>query len=90
MAPHLFLHRQLDPLHRLHSKHIFGTIRRDCHDAFTLWHAVEDLFQDNEMQRVIYLETAAIPTARRHDDERLLHKVEAHRGSAARHRPPHL
>lgn len=38
------------------SKGFFDIVRRDRHDAFTLWHAVERLFQDNEMQRVVYLE----------------------------------
>ncbi|XP_021321822.1 hybrid signal transduction histidine kinase M-like [Sorghum bicolor] len=38
------------------SKGVFDIIRRDRHDAFTLWHAVEGIFQDNEMQRAVYLE----------------------------------
>jgi len=38
------------------SKGIFDIVCRDRHDAFTLWHAVEGLFQDNEMQRAVYLE----------------------------------
>ncbi|XP_066323679.1 uncharacterized protein [Miscanthus floridulus] len=38
------------------SKGVFDVIRRDCHDAFSLWHAVEGLFQDNELQRAVYLE----------------------------------
>jgi hypothetical protein len=37
-------------------KSIFDIVRRDRHDAFSLWHAVEDLFQDNELQRAVYLE----------------------------------
>jgi len=39
------------------SKGVFDIVRRDRHDAFTLWHAVEGLFQDNELQRAVYLET---------------------------------
>ena len=39
------------------SKGVFDIVRCDGHDAFTLWHAVEGLFQDNELQRVMYLET---------------------------------
>jgi hypothetical protein len=38
------------------SKGVFDVIRRDHHDAFSLWHAVEGLFQDNELQRTVYLE----------------------------------
>ena len=37
-------------------KSVFDIVRRDRHDAFSLWHAVEDLFQDNELQRAVYLE----------------------------------
>ena len=36
---------------------MFDIVRRDRHDAFSLWHAVEGLFHDNEMQRAVYLET---------------------------------
>jgi hypothetical protein len=39
------------------SKGVYDVVRRDHHDAFTLWHAIEDLFHDNELQRVVYLET---------------------------------
>jgi hypothetical protein len=39
------------------SKGVFDVVRRDHHDAFTLWHAVEGLFQDNELQRAVFLET---------------------------------
>ncbi|XP_066344394.1 uncharacterized protein [Miscanthus floridulus] len=39
------------------SKGVFDIVRRNRHDAFSLWHAVEELFQDNEMQRAVYLET---------------------------------
>ncbi|CAD6205206.1 unnamed protein product [Miscanthus lutarioriparius] len=39
------------------SKGVFDIVRRDRHDAFTLWHAVEGLFQDNELQRAVYLKT---------------------------------
>ncbi|XP_066395942.1 uncharacterized protein [Miscanthus floridulus] len=38
------------------SKGVFETIRHDRHDAFTLWNAVTGLFQDNKMQRAMYLE----------------------------------
>jgi hypothetical protein len=38
------------------SKGIFDTVRRDRHNAFTLWNVVEGPFQDNEMQRAVYLE----------------------------------
>jgi hypothetical protein len=38
------------------SKGVFDTVRRDRQDAFTLWNAVAGLFQDNEMQRAVYLE----------------------------------
>jgi hypothetical protein len=38
------------------SKGVFDIIRRDRNDAFSLWHAIEDLFQDNELQRAVYLE----------------------------------
>ncbi|XP_066361064.1 uncharacterized protein [Miscanthus floridulus] len=38
------------------SKGVFDIIRRDRADAFTLWHAIEGLFQDNELQRAVYLE----------------------------------
>ncbi|XP_066385277.1 uncharacterized protein [Miscanthus floridulus] len=38
------------------SKGVFDIVRRDRHDEFTLWHAIEGLFQDNEMQRAVYLE----------------------------------
>ena len=31
------------------SKGVFETVRHDRHDAFTLWHAIAGLFQDNEM-----------------------------------------
>jgi hypothetical protein len=39
------------------SKGVFDIVRRDRHDAFSLWHAVESLFQDNELQRAVFLET---------------------------------
>ncbi|XP_066351438.1 uncharacterized protein [Miscanthus floridulus] len=39
------------------SKDVFDIVRRDRHDAFSLWHAVESLFQDNELQRAVFLET---------------------------------
>jgi hypothetical protein len=39
------------------SKGVFDIVRRNRHDAFSLWHAVEDLFEDNELQRAVYLET---------------------------------
>ncbi|XP_066392706.1 uncharacterized protein [Miscanthus floridulus] len=39
------------------SKGVFDIIRRDRHNAFSLWHATEGLFQDNELQRAVYLET---------------------------------
>ncbi|XP_066341599.1 uncharacterized protein [Miscanthus floridulus] len=38
------------------SEGVFETVRHDRHDAFTLWNAVAGLFQDNEMQRAVYLE----------------------------------
>ena len=38
------------------SKGVFDIIHRDRNDAFSLWHAVEGLFQDNELQRAVYLE----------------------------------
>ncbi|XP_066380729.1 uncharacterized protein [Miscanthus floridulus] len=38
------------------SKGVFDIIRRDRNDAFSLWHAVEGLFQDNELQRAVYME----------------------------------
>ncbi|CAD6341796.1 unnamed protein product [Miscanthus lutarioriparius] len=38
------------------SKGVFDIIRRDRHDAFTLWNAVIGIFQDNELQRAVYLE----------------------------------
>ncbi|XP_066341908.1 uncharacterized protein [Miscanthus floridulus] len=38
------------------SKGVFDIVHRDRHDAFTLWHVVEGLFQDIEMQRAVYLE----------------------------------
>jgi hypothetical protein len=31
------------------SKGVFDIIRRDCHDAFSLRHAIENLFRDNEL-----------------------------------------
>ncbi|XP_066310545.1 uncharacterized protein [Miscanthus floridulus] len=39
------------------SKGVYDVVRRDNHDAFSLWHAVEALFHDNELQRVVFLET---------------------------------
>ncbi|XP_066320126.1 uncharacterized protein [Miscanthus floridulus] len=35
---------------------VFDIVRRDRHNAFFLWHAVEGLFQDNKLQRAVYLE----------------------------------
>ena len=31
------------------SKGVYDVVRRDNHDAFSLWHAVEALFHDNEL-----------------------------------------
>ena len=39
------------------SKGVFDIVRHDRHNAFSLWHAVKGLFQDNELQRAVYLET---------------------------------
>ncbi|XP_066310118.1 uncharacterized protein [Miscanthus floridulus] len=39
------------------SKGVFDIVRRDRHNALSLWHAVEGLFQDNELQCAVYLET---------------------------------
>jgi hypothetical protein len=39
------------------SKGVYDVVRRDHHDAFSLWHAVEALFHANELQRAVYLET---------------------------------
>ena len=38
------------------SKGVFDIIRRDRTDAFSLWSAIASLFQDNELQRAVYLE----------------------------------
>jgi len=39
------------------SSSIFDMVRRDRQDAFFLWHAIEGLFCDNELQRAVLLET---------------------------------
>jgi hypothetical protein len=39
------------------SSNIFDMVRCDCQDAFFLWHAIEGLFHDNELQRAVLLET---------------------------------
>ncbi|XP_062203763.1 uncharacterized protein LOC133905957 [Phragmites australis] len=38
------------------SKGVFNIICRDRNDAFSLWHGIAGLFQDNELQRAVYLE----------------------------------
>ncbi|XP_066384550.1 uncharacterized protein [Miscanthus floridulus] len=35
---------------------VFDIVRRDRNTAFSLWHAIKGLFQDNELQRAVYLE----------------------------------
>ncbi|XP_066334403.1 uncharacterized protein [Miscanthus floridulus] len=39
------------------SKGVYDVMRRDNHDAFSLWNTVEGLFHDNELQHAVYLET---------------------------------
>ncbi|XP_066351597.1 uncharacterized protein [Miscanthus floridulus] len=39
------------------SKGVFNIVRHDRHSAFSLWHAVEGLLQDNELECAVYLET---------------------------------
>ncbi|XP_039805023.1 uncharacterized protein LOC120669316 [Panicum virgatum] len=36
---------------------IYDMVRRDRHNAFLLWHAIEGLFRDNELQHAVLLET---------------------------------
>lgn len=38
------------------SKGVFDIIRHDRQDAFSLWHAIENVFCDNKLQCIIYLE----------------------------------
>jgi hypothetical protein len=38
------------------SKSVFDIVHRPNLTAFLLWHAVEGLFRDNELERAVYLE----------------------------------
>ena len=38
------------------SKGVFDIVNRSRHDVFTLWETVVGVFQDNELQRAVYLE----------------------------------
>lgn len=48
------------------SKGVFDIVHRERTNAFTLWHAIEGIFRDNEMQRAVYLE-AEFRTAQQGD-----------------------